>query len=676
MFAHRPVPWFFPNSTLLVSRITCGIFALALLLPAPGRGDPPPMRKEKNPHHGADTVFVCKGLYILTMSLMVKVPRDTSYVIHHPTGNIYDSSGYRKSKVFYDTVYNKFNRSAITKLIYPLAFHEPKQSNLPDTVQVMKGTSPFEVAKGKIIRNIRIEVLSPFGTSIYDTCSYAQTTAGKALNSVHRNTRQFIVRRNLLFKKGDRVNPGLLADNERILKEINAVDNARIIVTPTGPGSDSADLVVLVKDVWTIGLDVPFISSEKIGLRIFDANFLGLSDRITAKMSVNPYRAPLYRLDGLTYTHPNIGGSFINATLDYTRSDPGEQNLSATFDRAFYTNQTRWAGGLVIAWREEVNEIKNSKPDIAYSGNESLWLGLASLLNGPSATSRAVVTAGISRNEFSSRPYISIDSNRNYYNHLQFLSALSLSKNNYYLTDFLFDFGKTENLPYGHLFQVTGGYDKTDYYARIYAGAVISGGNFFNRVGYLEAYARFGGFLDASRVEDAVIKFNLSYFTPLIKTSERGYKYRCFFLADYRHVFNQRSNNRDYYNANLIFNIDKINNPAEFRGANFISVRTAMKCFTPWYFYGFRFALTADLQSGLVSQKDEPLVHASLFSGIGVGIVIKNDNLVFPALSISGYYYPSSAWDISEFQFVINSRMNVAFYNFNVSAPYEESLGN
>lgn len=676
MYANRPVIHHFTVLNLQGYGKFPVLFTVLFLFAFVVTGRSFPYNKDADHNPSKDTIFIRSGCYYLSDSLWLDIPRDTFCITPNERVKRDDSSGYLQSKIFYDTVYKKLSRKKFTKLLYPLAFHEPKLSNLPDSAQVLKSTSPFEEERGKVIQNILIKVLSPFGTAVYDTGKITQTGAGKALNSLHRNTRQFVIRRNLLFKKGDRLDPATLADNERILRDINAIDNARIIVAPTGPDCDTVDVEVLVKDVWSIGLDIPVVTARKLGFRIYDANFLGLSDQFITKMSTDIYRSPFFRLDGFSYIYSNIGGSFINATLDYTTNDLEMHNITIRLERTFITNHTKWAGGAFVTWKKDVNVLTETSLITSYGYNEGIWLGRAFLPKGENKTSRFVIAAGLFGNNFSVRPYVSIDSNRNYYNNIKLLTTFSVSKNIYYLTDYVLEFGKTENLPYGHLIQITTGVDKTDFYSRIYTGINLSAGNYFNRFGYISAYAKFGGFFDHSSFEDAVVKFYLGYFTPLLKTPDQRFKFRTFFSTDYRYTFNERVNNRDYFDANLVFNISKVNDLDDFRVVKFFSVRTTTVCFTPWYLYGFRFAFTADFRAGLVAQNGAPLVKALLFTGVGLGFIIKNDNLVFPALIISGYFYPSTAEDIRPYQVVTNSNLNAAFNNFNVGAPYEETIGN
>ena len=676
MFAKRFVIRCFDRSNLIFFSLSFILFADPLLFCQVVKGNGLFSPEAAETSHLQDTVFVRKGRYILSKNTSITIPRDTFYIVHPNKKRRTESGAYQHSQVFYDTVYKKFSRNKITQLLYHLAFIAPQRSDLPDTLQVLKSAKPFEEFEGKIIRNISVKILPPFGANVYDTGRQAVTGVGKALNTVHMDTRKYVIRRNLLFKKGDRVDPAILADNERLLRDMTAIDNARIMVSGAGTGNDSVDLVVITKDVWSIGLDVPLITPKEVRFRLYDANFLGLGDQLSTIMSLDLYRAPFFMFQGFSYTYSNIGSSLINASLGYSTDNTGNRSILFRVDRSFLTNLIKWAGGATISWETHVSELIDKPRITSYFHNEGIWLGRAFLLKGQKESSRAVVAAAVYRRQFTSRPVVTIDSNRGYYNQVQILTTLSISRNNYYLTDYVLDFGKTENLPYGHLFQLTVGNDRSEFYTRWYSGVNISAGNFFNNFGYISAYMKFGGFFNHSSFEDAVVKFNLHYFTPLIKTPDKRFKFRIFFLGDYRYAFNSRSNNRDYYDANLNFKIDKVNDPEYFNGANIISGRVASVCFTPWYFYGFRFAIMMELQGGLVAQKKEPLYKASLFSSIGLSFIIKNDNLIFPAFLVSGYFYPQSVENFRQVQFMLSSGLNVDYYDFNVNAPHEENLGN
>jgi len=60
-------------------------------------------------------------------------------------------------------------------------------------------------------------------------------------------------------------------------------------------------------------------------------------------------------------------------------------------------------------------------------------------------------------------------------------------------------------------------------------------------------------------------------------------------------------------------------------------------------FYGFRFAMMGLFAAGLKSDWIFKHVSDTLYTGIGIGLMIKNDNLIFPTFLISAFAYPSPA---------------------------------
>ena len=61
--------------------------------------------------------------------------------------------------------------------------------------------------------------------------------------------------------------------------------------------------------------------------------------------------------------------------------------------------------------------------------------------------------------------------------------------------------------------------------------------------------------------------------------------------------------------------------------------------FTPWYFYGFRFALFAYADIALLSNQTLITSPGDFYSVIGFGCRIKNESLVFETLNLRlGYF--------------------------------------
>jgi hypothetical protein len=351
-------------------------------------------------------------------------------------------------------------------------------------------------------------------------------------------------------------------------------------------------------------------------------------------------------------------------------------NVNTGFRRSFYSNRTKWAGGALIDYYRDVNQIKEAATIISRYKFETIWFGWAFQLRGKKLPTRFVIMQASYRKQYSERPEVNLSTDNRYFNKLLFLTSFSLSRNNYYLTDYLMKFGKTENIPYGYLFQMTAGPEYSDFYDRFYAGFEASGGNFFPGPGYFGGTMKLGGYFHQSLFEDAVFKANLRYISYLYVTYARRYKFRYFVNANYKTGFNFRENNFDYTDINKEFQINTVRVDSLLYGTHSLSMRFSAAVYTPWYFYGFKFSLLGQLQAGLISKRTENLFHNPVFTGMGLGLMIKNDNLIFPTFLINLFYYPYSPQGVPSFQlqFIQNAEFSVP--DFNVSQPRTETLGN
>ena len=115
---------------------------------------------------------------------------------------------------------------------------------------------------GKKIRNIAIERLNVFGANINDPAINEPKKIENLLNKTHVNTREFIIRNNLLFSEGDTISPLTLSDNERILRQLPYIDDARIIVMYLFQKMNLI-LLCLTKDVYSLGGSFTLQRSEK-----------------------------------------------------------------------------------------------------------------------------------------------------------------------------------------------------------------------------------------------------------------------------------------------------------------------------------------------------------------------------------------------------------------------------
>ena len=632
----------------------------------------------KSPRHEKyDTIFVKQGTRFFIFGRIGVIKKDTFFVVLDTSLRIRNNDGTRQSRLFYDSIYRKFARNKITKILYPLAFKTPPSSLLPEKVQAIRSELPFLPFKGKIIRRILIKSLPPFGTSAGDTAAAPVTGIGRTLNSVHLNTQTNVLRKNLLIKQGQPVDPFILADNERILREMPFIDNVRTIVSFVGLYSDSVDVTIVTKDVWSIGFDITTITPKNANFHLYDANFLGVGDLLSTNLSFRLQRAPFFGFDQGSYQFTNIVGSFFNGTVAYRQDDEGNENFRIGMQRSFYSIKTKWAGGGYFQYFKTKHEsLIESNELTTYNNDIYFWAGRSFLLKTPTRNTRFVIMESFYRRDFTSRPPVTIDMNLGYYNTTQLFTGIALSRNNYYLSDYVFQFGKTENIPYGSLYQLTIGPEFSEFYTRYYGGIEISLGNFFGKFGYLSGSLKFGGYLNQGSAEDEVVKLGFRYFTPLLQTQNKDYKFRAFLYTDYKYGFNFRVNNTTYTSISQNAQISQVDSDTIFRGVHAVAINFATVMYAPWYFYGFKFGIIGYVQGGIVAAKGESLLRNPFYTGIGLGILIKNDNLIFPTFMITGFIYPTVAHANPFFQFKFINDVGFSLTDFNASGPKTENLQN
>jgi hypothetical protein len=127
-----------------------------------------------------------------------------------------------------------------------------------------------------------------------------------------------------------------------------------------------------------------------------------------------------------------------------------------------------------------------------------------------------------------------------------------------------------------------------------------------------------------------------SYFSNLVYIG--NYKVRNFIKADYTRGFDR------YLDEHLAFNRD--GGFSGFRndsvgGAQRLSVNLESVLFIPRNYYGFRFAFFAFADAGCLFGTNQILKNGVFLSSVGLGIRIRNDNLLLNTLQIRLVFYPN-----------------------------------
>src|SRR5690606_32573831 len=90
------------------------------------------------------------------------------------------------STALYEWLYERSQKSRVTRWIYDAIFIPPEVNNAPPAPQTpQRRVNPVARYKGKIVRDVRITVTDPFGYTVDDTTSVPQAWIQRTGNKLH-----------------------------------------------------------------------------------------------------------------------------------------------------------------------------------------------------------------------------------------------------------------------------------------------------------------------------------------------------------------------------------------------------------------------------------------------------------------------------------------------------------
>lgn len=569
-----------------------------------------------------------------------------------------------------DSIYNKIREKAYkrrwTKEIHNLIINNNKHNNAhPDNLRTLKAENLFSNYKGLIVRNIKFVKLDVFGPTVFEPTREADSWLAKTANKLHIKTSDYVLNKNLIFKEGDVIDPFVLSDNERIYRDLPFIEDARVDVSNVNSGGDSADVTIYIKDVWSKGFDLNSSNLNTGYFDFWDSNILGTGQEWNNHLYRNAGALPYQGYDG-NYNIRNIEGSFINARVNY--SLVGSQGYGLKINRDFYTSKTRWAGAFgfqrMSTYQQLFDRLSVGDYYPVNFENYDSWFGTSVPIRQSyfkySMQPSIIFSVGL----FTTKYYIRPELDKHRYYPFQdknlYLGSIAYSQQGYYRSNLVYSFGRTEDIPYGILLNFTTGFEKGEFNNRLYNCFKIVRGNYFFNLGYHYTSIAYGGFLNNTKFEQGMLKFNSRFFTNLIVYG--SYKFRHFITLSYLKGFNRFDEEKlDLNNYNgirgfesaYIYGNEKIN-------ANFETVT-----FTPLYVLGFRFALFGFADLGML----DPNTNNTLYTGYGAGVRIRNEKLVFKTLQFRFSEYPNIPNNASGRGFYFDTVARFNLENFFFKGP-------
>ncbi len=195
------------------------------------------------------------------------------------------------------------------------------------------------IPTGSVIAEVRVVAKDLFDT----TNPEENRKLFRLANTLHRTTREGVIKSQLLFHPGDVFTPELIAESARILRTNDYLYD--VDIKPILREDGQVDVEVTTRDVWTLEGGASFGRAggrNSSSFSLTDTNFVGTGKEVTlARIGTIDRTSDLAR-----YTDPNLFGSRVRLLLsDAKNSDGGRQRFEV--ERPFYSLDTRWAAGLI-----------------------------------------------------------------------------------------------------------------------------------------------------------------------------------------------------------------------------------------------------------------------------------------------------------------------------------------
>ena len=524
----------------------------------------------------------------------------------------------------YQGLQEKVYKNRWIQQIHNIIILRSRNTKNGDTIQTEKSEVPFLKYHNLIVRKIVLQELDVFGPTIYDTIQKAKTWIGQTGNNLHIKTRSTVIYNHLLFKAGDRIDPYTFADNERILRQLPYIEDAKIKIINSSIRNDSVDVIVITKDTWSIGFDFTTADFKNLYLDVWDNNILGSGQEINNLAFRNPGKLPYAGLSGY-YVLPNINGSFINCKIGYNAF--GSEGINVDVSRDFYTQSTKYAGDLFFEKLSTYTLIQNDQNMYSYvpvdGSRTNMWIGRSFPIHpfGSRITSKTdvIITAGLFNNFYSTRPTVTSETRYPFQDKTYYLVSLALSNQGFYRSNLVYNYGRTEDIPYGLLVKYTYGYENNEFFKRFYHGLTISKGNYIGNLGYINFNVDLGAFIRRTYVEQGILRLNSGYFTNLLVLGE--FKLRHFVNINFTKGYSRLRDEFLYIN-DLSGIRGYVNDSA--KGTQRLSLNLESVCFTPLYLAGFRFAVFAFADFAYIGKTTNSIFSNPLYTGFGFGVRIKN----------------------------------------------------
>jgi hypothetical protein len=549
----------------------------------------------------------------------------------------------KDSTQLYKDIETYSKKRGFTKFMYKLIFKPAIPAKVKKSAK-KKGykkliQKPYSAFEGKTIRHIYIKTLDPFGYSITDTNAAPTNFFVKFGDKIHVKSQQMAIQNMLLIRQNQPFDSLLVKESERLVRTRGYVHDVSFFVKIISKNADSVDIYIRELDNWSL-IPKMAISSSGFSMNLTDKNFLGLGHE--SDNSFEWHKAPKIFAYNINYITPNIRNTYINSTLHLGNDQYRNSVRSFAVDRPFFSPFARWAAGISLGQFRK-DSVYNSDSWLGsqrYRYNaQDFWAGYAlRIFKGNTENKRTtnlISTVRFLRNHYLERPVEMEETQHLFFNENFYLASVGISTRKFVQDKYIFKYGLTEDVPIGKVYNITGGYQLKGATKRFYLGMRLSAGN-YHEWGYLSSNFEYGTFFHNNHPEQGVFVAEVNYFTGLMDIGK--WKLRQFIKPQVTFGINRFSTDSLALNQGYV--MEGFNN-SNLSGTSRLLLSLQTQTYAPWNLAGFHFGPFLNFSIGMLGDETSGFKNSIVYTQIGLGVLIKNENLIFSTFQLSIEFYPS-----------------------------------
>lgn len=556
----------------------------------------------------------------------VIIRNDTTIQFIHPGGENKALEG----KKIEDILENYSDRNLFSRKLHEWLVKSSIKESKPGKNQ--QTTDFLSKYKGLKIQNIDIRHIQPFGGSVNDTVSVAESWITRVGNKLRFETAPGVILNTITFREGEDLSSIDITDSERLLRSFSFINDVRITAWPHPDIPETVNVSIYVQDRYPHAVSLG-LTDQNPSFTLMNKNLFGRGFSLSHTLVTPSFDISTWGFREI-FGAENILGEYLNFEIDYSHTD-NLQLIGGHLKKDFVLPEIKYAGEISIN-RSFINPGIREYPAVSWEPpldfrRQNFWFGRSFIVNNPNSPLRSniyITSRYLDINLFNDPVSPDILSEGQFY-----YGGLAFSRRGYYKNNLIYSFGRTEDVPYGMLTSLSYGYHKASGFGRHYLALHYSSGkSLIPSRGYLYFSGDIGSYFRAGKASQGFLKLSGEYISPLVNVGHS--KLRSFFELQYVSGKNRRD-------EEYLFIDEEVNGLHRFdykntiKGSQKAILKTEQVFFTRMEPLGFKFAFFTFFDTAFLQESDKHALfeHTPYFS-FGGGLRIRNDNLVFNTLQV------------------------------------------